>query len=200
MPTPHLILASGSPRRRWLLTEAGVTFTVIVPLVEEIWEDDDPANTMRLAVEKAQWTAELLRHNPPNEVRLSDALFLLAADTIVLLNGRVLGKPDDEAEAVSMLTSLAGREHSVTTGVAVINPAGQVSTLRVDSQVRIRPLTASEITAYVATGSPLDKAGAYAVQDEEWNLVERVVGSRSNVIGLPVAETLQLLKDSGWKS
>jgi len=200
MLTPQLILASGSPRRRRLLTEAGLKFTIIVPQVEEVWEDDDPANTVRLAVEKAQWTAELLRHHPPDKINRSAALFLLAADTIVLLDGQILGKPVDEKDAVSMLTRLSGRQHVVTTGVAIINPAGQVKTLRVDSQVRIRPLTASEITAYVATGSPLDKAGAYAVQDEEWNLVEQVVGSRSNIIGLPVAETLQLLKDSGWKS
>jgi len=198
MPAVQLILASGSPRRRWLLTEAGLEFTIIVPQLEEVWEDDDPENTVRLAVEKAQWTAELLRQSSPSTVNAEAQLFLLAADTIVLLDGRILGKPRDAADAVSMLTRLGGRRHSVTTGVAIINPAGQVSTLRVDSEVQIRPLTDSEIVAYVATGSPLDKAGAYAVQDEEWQLVEEVIGSRSNVIGLPVAETLQLLKDSGY--
>ena len=200
MSNSQLILASGSPRRRWLLTEAGVRFTVVVPRLAEVWEDDDPENTLRLAVEKAQWTAELLRHDPPRDVRSEADLFLLAADTIVLLDERILGKPKDADDAVRMLSSLSGRQHQVTTGVAIINPAGQIRTLRVDSQVKIRPLTNSEITRYVATGSPLDKAGAYAVQDEAWRLVEEVVGSQSNVIGLPVAETQQLLKDSGWKA
>ncbi len=100
MSNPQLILASGSPRRRWLLAEAGVSFTVVVPQLDEVWEDDAPENTVRLAVEKAQWTAELLRSNPPPEVSESASRFLLAADTIVLLAGRILGKPQDTADAV----------------------------------------------------------------------------------------------------
>ncbi|HUT99664.1 MAG TPA: Maf family protein [bacterium] len=180
-----LVLASGSPRRKKLLEEAGVSFTVVVPAVDEFWPDSDPVQAVELAVCKARAVAKS---------RLTGEV-VLAADTIVRLRGRVLGKPRDEAEARAMLTALAGAEHTVTTGVAaMLAPDGNPLTVRVDSRVRIRRLTPDEIDDYVATGSSLDKAGAYAVQDERWNLVERVEGSVTNVIGLPVEETLKLLE------
>ncbi len=188
-PVKPIVLASGSPRRRKLLEKAGVSFTVVVPCINEAWPDDDPAQAVELAVLKARMVA---RSREPGEV-------VLAADTIVRLRGKVLGKPRDEAEARSMLTDLSGAEHTVTTGVAVmIAPAGEPLTTSIDSRVWIRSLTVEEIEAYVATGSSLDKAGAYAVQDEEWNLVERIEGSVTNVIGLPVEETLTLLNGIGW--
>ncbi|OGD78534.1 MAG: septum formation protein Maf [Candidatus Coatesbacteria bacterium RBG_13_66_14] len=186
-----LVLASGSPRRRKLLEEAGVSFTVVVPEVDEFWPDSDPVQAVELAVCKARAVAKS---------RLTGEV-VLAADTIVRLRGRVLGKPRDDAEARAMLSSLSGAEHTVTTGVAAMPaPEGDPLTVRVDSRVRIRRLTPGEIDDYVATGSPLDKAGAYAVQDERWNLVERVEGSVTNVIGLPMEETLKLLEtlDKTW--
>jgi septum formation protein len=183
--THSLVLASGSPRRKKLLEEAGVCFTVVVPNVDEFWPDSDPVQAVELAVCKARSVAKF---------RLTGEV-VLAADTIVRLRGRVLGKPRDEGQARSMLAALSGAEHTVTTGVAaMLAPDGNPLTVRVDSRVRIRPLTLEEIDAYVATGSPLDKAGAYAVQDERWNLVERVEGSVTNVIGLPMEETLKLLE------
>jgi len=184
-----IVLASGSPRRRKLLEEAGVSFTVVVPSINEDWPDDNPVQAVKLAVLKARAVA---KSRGPGEV-------VLAADTIVRFEGKVLGKPRDEAEARTILADLSGAEHSVTTGVAVmIAPEGKPLTTSVNSRVWIRPLTAEEIKAYVATGSSLDKAGAYAVQDEEWNLVERIEGSLTNVIGLPVEETLTLLNGIGW--
>jgi len=180
-----LVLASGSPRRRKLLEEAGVSFTVVVPEVDEFWPDSDPVQAVELAMSKARSVAGK---------RLTGE-FVLAADTIVRLRGRVLGKPRDEAEARTMLTALSGKEHTVTTGVAAMPaPDGNPLTVRVDSRVWIRRLTPGDIDDYVATGSSLDKAGAYAVQDERWNLVERVEGSVTNVIGLPMEETLKLLE------
>jgi septum formation protein len=184
------VLASGSPRRRKLLEEAGVSFTVVVPRVDESWPGSDPVQAVELAVRKARSVA---KSRPPGEI-------VLAADTIVRLRGRVLGKPEDEAEARAMLADLAGAEHTVTTGVAVVKaPRGNPLTARVDSRVWIRPLTPGEIEAYVATGSPLDKAGAYAVQNEGWNLVERVEGLVTNVIGLPIEQALRLLERAGWR-
>ncbi|HDR06937.1 MAG TPA: septum formation protein Maf [Candidatus Coatesbacteria bacterium] len=184
-PQGPIVLASASPRRRKLLEEAGVSFTQVAPEVDEFWPDSDPAQAVELSVSKARMVA---RKRRPGEV-------VLAADTIVRLRGRVLGKPRDAAEARAMLTQLAGAQHTVTTGVAVmVAPDGSPLTVRVDSRVWMRPMTPEEIDAYVATGSPLDKAGSYAVQDEAWNLVERVEGSVTNVIGLPVEETLRLLE------
>ncbi len=180
-----LVLASGSPRRRKLLKEAGVSFTVVVPEVDEFWPDSDPVQAVELAMSKARAVARLCL---TGEV-------VLAADTIVRLRGRVMGKPRDAAEARSMLTALSGAEHTVTTGVAaMLAPDGDPLTVRVDSRVRLRRLTPEEIADYVATGSSLDKAGAYAVQDERWNLVEHVDGSVTNVIGLPMEETLKLIE------
>jgi septum formation protein len=180
-----LVLASGSPRRRKLLEEAGVSFTVVVPEVDEFWPDSDPVQAVELAMSKARAVARS---------RLTGEL-VLAADTIVRLRGRVLGKPRDEAEARAMLAALSGAEHTVTTGVAAMSaPDGTPLTARVDSRVRLRRLTPEEIADYVATGSSLDKAGAYAVQDERWNLVEHVDGSVTNVIGLPMEETLKLIE------
>jgi len=180
-----LVLASGSPRRRKLLKEAGVSFTVVVPEVDEFWPDSDPVQAVELAMSKARVVARLCL---TGEV-------VLAADTIVRLRGRVMGKPRDAAEARSMLTALSGAEHTVTTGVAaMLAPDGDPLTVRVDSRVRLRRLTPEEIADYVATGSSLDKAGAYAVQDERWNLVEHVDGSVTNVIGLPMEETLKLIE------
>jgi septum formation protein len=180
-----LVLASGSPRRRKLLEEAGVSFTVVAPEVDEFWPDSDPVQAVELAMSKARAVARS---------RLTGEL-VLAADTIVRLRGRVMGKPRDAAEARAMLTTLSGAEHTVTTGVAaMLAPDGDPLTVRVDSRVRLRRLTPEEIDDYVATGSPLDKAGAYAVQDERWNLVEHVDGSVTNVIGLPMEETLKLIE------
>jgi len=207
----EFILASGSPRRRRMLADLGLRFVIDVPDVDESWPDDDPDQAVALARRKLGCVAARRR---PGEL-------LLAADTIVHLDGRVLGKPADEAAARAMLARLSSREHTVTGGVAVGVVGGEVRTIRVDSRVRLRSLDTRTIAAYVAGGSPLDKAGAYAVQDDLGGrfpaveailardrdgcyvpppgafLVAGVTGSLSNVIGLPLEPSLELLRRQG---
>ena len=177
-----LILASGSPRRRDFLTELGIDFTVIVPSVAETPEHDESPweFALRIASEKARVVS---RPNP-------DA-WVLAADTIVVLGDDILGKPADQTEAGRMLNRLAGRRHEVLTGFYIRNEKescamGQV----VETEVFFTPFSAETAAAYVATGEPLDKAGAYGIQGQGGVLVEKINGSYSNVVGLPLAEVV----------
>jgi septum formation protein len=189
-PTPPLVLASGSPRRREILAQAGIDFVVIVPQIEERQRPGEapPALATRLAAEKALAVAQTLE---------PDSGLVLGADTIVVLGDRVLGKPRDAEDAVSMLCSLAGQTHRVITGIAVADPAiGKARTLAVESRVRMRDAQEDEIRDYIALGESLDKAGAYALQGEGGRrFVTQVEGSQSNVIGLPIDETRTLLDE-----
>lgn len=185
------MLASGSPRRRQLLAEAGVAIEIVAPEVDETAAAGEAPETLaiRLAVAKALWVAQRLGPDPERTV--------LGADTIVVVNGEVLGKPDDEAHAIRLLERITGRRHVVITAVAVASSAAPAPrTTAVRSTVTMRPATRAEIEAYVATGEPLDKAGAYAVQGEGRRFVTKVEGSETNVIGLPVEETLALLREA----
>ena len=191
-PTPPLVLASASPRRRDLLLRAEVAFE-IVPA--DIPEPSRPGETpvehaRRLAGEKALAVARRMGPAPPRLV--------LGADTIVVIDGDVLGKPTDEANAVELLSRLVGRMHEVVTAVA-LTTSDRLALTRVEvvSRVHMRAAEEPELRAYAATGEPLDKAGAYAVQGEGRRFVERIEGSESNVIGLPLDETLALLRDAG---
>jgi len=187
-----LILASASPRRRELLARAGLAFEVVpADLDETLRPGETPeGHVERLAREKADAVARRLARTP---VRL-----VLGSDTVVVLGGDVLGKPRDAAHAEALLARLVGRTHRVLTGVAVATSAGHAPRSRVvESRVRMRPASADEIRAYVATGEPLDKAGAYALQGEGRRFVEAVEGSETNVIGLPLEETLALLREAG---
>ena len=182
MPLP-LILASQSPRRRELLATAGIPFTVRVREVEEIRAPGEPpdAYARRLAYAKAEaaWEGR-------NEI-------VLGADTIVVLDQDVLEKPRNAADARAMLRRLAGREHTVITGICLRHPGG----VHIDStatRVRFTPLTEAEIDAYVASGEPMDKAGAYAIQGLASKFVERVEGCYFNVIGLPLSQVYRYLK------
>lgn len=183
-----LVLASASPRRhellRWLVAE----FEIDVPAVDESSPAGEEAASLvrRLARAKAAAVAE---RRP--------SAWVLGADTIVELDGEVLGKPADAEEAVRMLARLSGREHRVYTGVALLGPGGRHDEDTVCSRVVFRPLDPARIAAYVATGEPLDKAGAYAVQGRGAGLIERVVGSFTNVIGLPLTEVGRLLGGAG---
>lgn len=181
-----LVLASGSPRRRAFLEQLGLTFTVSpADLDERLLPGEAPAAYVeRLAREKAQAVAA--RH--PGAV-------VLAADTTVVLEGRVLGKPADAAEAQEMLRALCGRAHQVLTGVALAGGAqgSGPRTRVVETKVLFREATDAELAWYVGTGEPLDKAGAYAIQGIGGFLVRAIEGSHSNVIGLPLVETLELL-------
>lgn len=189
------MLASASPRRRALLAEAGVAFEVCPADIDEsVHEGEEPeALVERLAREKARTVARRLGGTP--------ARLVLGSDTVVVLGEAVLGKPVDAEHAVALLSRLLGRTHRVLTGVAVLGSDGSPELCRaVESRVRMRPASQAEVRAYVATGEPLDKAGAYAVQGEGRRFVEAVEGSESNVIGLPLEATLALLEEAGYEN
>ena len=183
---PPLVLASTSPRRRWLLEKLGRAFTIVAPGVDEVAHDGElPADfAQRMADEKA---ADVARRH--------DDAWIVAADTVVALDAVTLGKPKDAVEAVAMLRALAGRAHTVFTGVALLRPGGAVAECAVfATPVVFRSLTREEIAAYVATGEPFDRAGSYAIQGEGAHLVARVDGSYTNVIGLPLPEVADWLR------
>lgn len=186
MGQTRLVLASGSPRRRELLGHLGLQFEVISAGVDEAVHPGEPAGeyVLRVAREKASAGA-----------RLRPGALVLAADTTVVLEGAILGKPSGEEEARQMVRSLSGRRHSVLTAVA-LDGAGQASAV-VETAVWFRPLSEAEIAWYAATGEPLDKAGSYALQGAGGMLVQRIEGSVSNVVGLPLAETVELLARAG---
>ncbi len=181
-----LILASVSPRRADLLAAAGFAFTVRpVDIDEQPRDGEPPADyVLRLAREKAAAAAAIGRD--PDEV-------VLAADTSVVIDGLILGKPQDDEDARRMLGLLSGREHEVLTGVA-LRRNGREATGVASSRVKFLPLTTEEITWYVASGEPLDKAGGYAVQGLASRFVEEIHGSYANVVGLPVTLVYKLLR------
>lgn len=184
-----LVLASASPRRRELLTRAGLRFAIEPAAIDETRAASEPPQLLveRLARDKAR--AVSTRHAES---------FVLGADTIVAVDDAVLGKPRDAAHAVALLERLAGRTHSVLTGVAVVAPGGALHQVRVESRVTFHPTNREALERYVAVGESMDKAGAYALQGAGRRLVQGVEGSVSNVIGLPVEETLALLRGAGY--
>ncbi|HMP72179.1 MAG TPA: Maf family protein [Kiritimatiellia bacterium] len=184
-----LILASGSPRRRELLMEAGIAHGVVVSGIEERpWPGEAPASyALRLAYEKALDVA--MR----GEAR---GRLVLAADTIVVEGGAILEKPVDAEDAVRMLRQLAGGAHEVMTGVCLLRWVGDRVFARGEvavTKVRFREVSDEEIAAYVATGEPMDKAGAYAIQGGAAEMVEGIEGSYTNVVGLPLETVLRWL-------
>ena len=183
--TPPLILASASPRRRELLSLLGVPFTVEVSRADEAAEGNGAQRVLAIAEQKGR---EVFARFPASAV--------LAADTLVCLHGRCLGKPRDEADAARMLRSLSGEWHDVYTGVCLLLPDGRHWTQYDGTRVHFLPLSEKEIAAYIATGEPMDKAGAYAVQGIAGAFIDRVEGSVSNVIGLPLTLTRQLLYEA----
>ena len=192
MPTPDapLILASASPRRRELLQNAGLRFRVIPSqTAEEVRPGEAPRDYVRrTARDKARAVA---RDHP--------AAWILAADTIVEIDGQILGKPRDEADGRRMLGLLSGRQHRVMTAFVVLGAEHQVERL-VTSTVRFKPLSEAQIGAYLASGEPADKAGAYAIQGQGRALVADMQGSYTNVVGLPMDEVLACLQALGIKA
>ena len=187
-----LVLASASPRRRELLANAGIRFEVRPSnLPEHARPGEAPAQlARRLAGEKAEAVARSL---PPRPRR-----WVLGADTIVVIDGEALGKPRDEEHALTLLQRLSGRRHQVVTGVALVaNDTLEVRHAVVESSVHMRAAGEAELRAYLAVGESLDKAGGYAAQGAGRRLIEKIEGSESNVIGLPIEETLALLGSAG---
>lgn len=184
----QLILASASPRRQALLKQVGIAFRQQVAEIDETPLDNEAAEdyVMRLALEKAR---AVRQHS------VTDRLPVLGADTAVVIDGRLLGKPESLAHARQMLQLLSGREHRVMSAVALVRSREAVQ-LSV-SRVWFRPLSENEIDAYWRTGEPQDKAGAYAIQGVGAIFIERLEGSYTGVMGLPLYETGQLLQDFG---
>lgn len=183
--TGRLILASGSPRRRELLTRMNVPFIVEVSDADENVSGRPCEVVGILAERKARAVAQ--KH---------DGGLILAADTLVSLDDRALGKPEDDGEARRMLRALSGRAHEVYTGMCLLDAgSGEARVCVVESRVHFRPLTDEEIDAYVATGEPRDKAGAYAIQGGAAGFVEKYEGSYDNIVGLPTEKLSELLKE-----
>ena len=181
-----IILASASPRRTELMALAGIRFSVVpADICEDVLPGEAPADhVMRLSREKADAVAAT-----------NDGRFFIGADTIVVLDGAILGKPIDAADATRMLTNLSGRDHEVITGFTVFDKISGIHISRsVCTEVTFKILSEEEITAYIATGCPMDKAGAYAIQGGAVHFVRTINGSYSNVIGLPMTELYEVLQ------
>jgi len=184
-----IILASQSPRRRYLMKQAGIEFTVIPSLCEERVDPglSPEACVAQLAEQKAMDIA----------ARNRDA-WVIGADTIVVIDGKILGKPSSKMEAASMLRQLSGRTHQVLTAFALIHLTSEKTTRRtVSTDVLFKPLSDAEIAWYIGTDEPFDKAGAYALQGIGAFMVKAVYGSYTNVIGLPICELVESLASEG---
>ena len=188
MKKEPLILASGSPRRRQLMEQAGYEF-----LVRPTDADENAEGHARDLV------VELSRRKARAAVGENPGCTILAADTLVSLDGVPLGKPQVEGEAFRMLKCLSGRTHQVYTGVCVIRGDAELAEAA-ETGVRFRALTDEEILAYIATGEPMDKAGAYAIQGGAGAFVEEYIGPYDNVIGLPMETVAKLLRGAGYQA
>jgi septum formation protein len=187
---PPLVLASASPRRLELLAQIGLAPELIdAPEIDESPLPGEPARLLALRLARAKAAAAAARH---------PGAFVLAADTVVAVGRRLLGKPDDEADAARMLALLSGRAHRVLTAVAVAAPGGRVAARLSETRVRFKRLTKAEIEAYLAGGEWAGKAGAYGVQGRAGAFVIALNGSYTGVVGLPLYETRALLTGLGF--
>jgi len=194
-----LVLASASPRRQELLRNAGIAFTVRPTNIPELPQPGESglACAERLARQKALAAF----HQCPDD-------FVLGADTVVVIEGEILGKPRDCADAARMLRRLSGRTHQVTTGVCLVGPllrtenpklvSGFENTRSETTLVTMNTLTDADIRSYIASGEPMDKAGAYAIQGVASRWIPRIEGDYFNVVGLPVALVYRMLQEHGW--
>jgi septum formation protein len=188
MHPTRLILASGSPRRKALLGAAGLRFDIIESGISEMRVSGERGRdyALRMACEKALSVS----------ARVPDAL-VLGADTVVICDKTILVKPNNEDEARLMLATLSGKTHTVVTAYALASRGAILEAKPVTSQVTFRPLTSTEIERYVATGEPLDKAGAYGIQGKGEDFIDLVVGSRDNVMGLPLFDVVAAMARFG---
>lgn len=190
MPSAHLYLASSSPRRRELLRQIGVAYRLLPVVVDEtpLPGEKPDAYVARLALAKAQAGRQAMGRRKP--------LPVLGADTAVVADGVILGKPQDRNDGLAMLARLSGREHCVLSAVALATATGEAVKVQ-ESRVRFRALTASECAAYWGGGEPSDKAGGYGIQGRAAAFIAHLQGSYSGVMGLPLFETAELLREFG---
>lgn len=187
---PRIILASQSPRRRQLLAQTGLTdFEVLAPEVDESYDPSLPPEEIVRSISEKKGRAAQELVNDPEAV-------IIAADTMVFLDGLRLGKPKDEADAFSMLSALSGRTHFVCTGVTLCR-GSRTETRGETTSVTFRPMSEREIRAYIRTGDPMDKAGSYGVQGKAALFVSGIAGDYFNVMGLPLHLLGQMLADFG---
>ncbi len=190
MISPKIVLASASPRRSELLSQVGIEFEIIPSNIpEEPLDGETPAeHVMRLASQKASEVAG----------RVGTGKWVIGSDTVVIIDGEILEKPEDHMDAIGMLKKLSGREHKVITGYSIINSSsGEEVKRAVETAVKFKELTDNEIEGYVHSGEPMDKAGAYAIQGLGSFMVEGIIGSYSNVVGLPVCQIVNDLEALG---
>jgi septum formation protein len=191
--TMKLILASASARRAQILRDAGLPFQIISSAIDEApMEGETPQDLVRrLAEQKAQLVA----------ARAVGPAIVIGADTEVVLDGKILGKPRSAEEARAMLEQLSGRTHAVITGITLIRLPDEATRQELETtNVTFAPMASEEISAYVATGEPFDKAGAYAIQGRGGRHITRIEGCYFNVVGLPLSKLYRLLKELGWKA
>lgn len=192
----ELILASQSPRRRELLSDAGYSFRILVSQADEtLPAGTPPVEGVRILAERK---AKAVESTLPSEILRAAPVFVIGADTLVERDGVALGKPRDEADAAAMLSLLSGARHRVVTGVAVV-VGGRVFSGTETTTVTFRPLSRTEIAEYVASGEPMDKAGAYGIQAGADRFVKTVDGEIDNVIGLPLRLLARLLREAGYE-
>lgn len=179
-----IILASASPRRKELLETAGIEFEICVSDADEtVPEGTKPADAAKMtATKKALAVAESHKDD-----------IVIGADTIVVANGKILGKPKDKEDAEAMLSTLSGIEHEVITGVCIVN-SGEINAFEQISKVKFYDLSSEEISAYVSTNEPMDKAGSYGIQGKGCTLVEKIDGDYFNIVGLPVAKVIREIR------
>jgi septum formation protein len=193
--TVRIILASSSPRRAEILRNAGIIFEIRLTQIDEAALPGELAQEMvaRLAEAKARAAAAEI------DAGMRECI-IVGADTIVELDGEILGKPKDPAHAHEMLAKLSGRTHHVLTGIFLLRLPGHATRAAVEiSAVTLAPITGEEIDAYVATGEPMGKAGAYAIQGGAGRYIPRIEGCYFNIVGLPLARLYALLRELGWR-
>ncbi|MEY2972298.1 MAG: hypothetical protein RI886_75 [Pseudomonadota bacterium] len=185
-----IYLASQSPRRSQILRDANISFEILISSAEEKFNDEDSVadNAKRLALVKAKAALEKI------EIESRQYLPILSADTIVAVDGHMLGKPKDAAEARDMLKLLSNRQHSVVTGVALVDREKKFHTISVETLLYFKKLEELEIENYISTNEPYDKAGGISSQGGAKKFITKVIGSTSNLLGLPLEESLDLLK------
>lgn len=200
----QIILASQSPRRKELLEQIGLEFEICPAKGEEIITKSIPEEVvMELSKQKAEEVAALVTSFGENhkEITTPSDILVIGADTVVAYDGKILGKPVDEADAKRMLTMLAGNIHSVFTGVTLvlIDKSGRAGELVFyeKTDVKMHPMTETEIDRYIATGEPMDKAGSYGIQGKCAIYIEKIDGDYNNVVGLPITRIYQELKKIG---